>query len=147
MAEKPEYRLFIDSNVLISGIYSTKGPPAKILFTHAMGQIRIVVSQLVLQETVFTLKEKVPEAIPALNAFLTGSPPEIVVNPAIGQVKKWADYLQVEDAVIFAAAVSAEPDYFVTGDKHFLLTGALETKSGLSIVTPARVVKLLSIQA
>jgi len=145
MAEKPDHRIFVDSNVLISGIYSPKGTPAKILYLHASGRVTIVVSQLILMETVFTLREKKPAAVSALNAFLTNSPPEIVMNPSIDHVKKWTEYLHFEDAVIFAAAISAEPEYFVTGDKHFHSTLFLSEKSGLRILTPSQLIRLLDI--
>jgi len=145
MAEKPDHRIFVDSNVLISGIYSPKGTPAKILYLHASGRVTIVVSQLILTETVLTLREKKPNAVSALNAFLTNSPPEIVINPSIDQVRKWTEYLHFEDAAIFAAAVSAEPEYFVTGDKHFHSTLLLSEKSGLRILTPAQLIRLLDI--
>lgn len=145
MAAKPDHRIFVDSNVLISGIYSPKGPPAKILYLHASGRVAMVLSQLVLTETVFTLREKKPAAVSALNVFLTNSPPEIVINPSIDQVKKWTEYLHFEDAAIFAAAISSEPEFFVTGDKHFHSTESLSEKSGLRILTPAQLIKLLDI--
>ena len=145
MAAKPDHRIFIDSNVLISGFYSPDGAPAKILHLHASRRVIIVISQLILTETVFTSREKKPDAISLLNVFLTNSPPEIVVNPSIEQVKKWITFLHFEDAVIFAAAVSAEPEYFVTGDKHFHSTLLLTEKSGLRIVTPAQLIRLLDI--
>jgi len=142
MAGKPDHRIFIDSNVLISGIYSPTGTPARILYLHATGQVRIVVSQLILTETVLTLKKKKPDALPALNALLTSSPPEIVKNPSMDKVIKWTEYLHFEDAAIFAAAISAEPDYFVTGEKHFLDNANLK-KTGLNILTPSQVMKYI----
>ena len=145
MAEKPDHRIFVDSNVLISGIFSPEGAPAKILYLHTSGRVTIVVSQLILTETVLTLREKKPDALSALNAFLTNSPPEIVINPSIDQVKKWTDYLHFEDAAIFAAAISSDPEYFVTGDKHFHSTLSLAEKSVLQIVTPAQLIRLLDI--
>ena len=145
MAEQPDHRIFVDSNVLISGMYSPEGTPAKILHLHTSGRVTIVISQLILTETVFTVREKKPAAISALNVFLTNSPPEIVKNPSIDQVKKWIEYLHFEDAVIFAAAISAEPEYFVTGDKHFHSTLSLPEKSGLRILTPAQLIRLLDI--
>jgi predicted nucleic acid-binding protein len=104
----------------------------------------MVVSQLILKETVFTLKEKMPTALSALQLFLTNSPPEIVKNPPLEKIKRWIEYLQFEDAAIFAAALSAEPDYFVTGDKHFHSNVSLSDKSALRIVTPAQLVNLLN---
>jgi predicted nucleic acid-binding protein len=145
MAEKPDHRIFVDSNVLISGIYSPKGTSARILYLHASRHVTIVVSRLILTETVLTLREKKPDAVSALNAFLTNSPPEIVINPSIDQVKKWIEFLHFNDAAIFAAAISAEPEYFVTGDKHFHSTSLLSEKSGLRILTPAQLIRLLDI--
>jgi putative PIN family toxin of toxin-antitoxin system len=141
MAGEPDYRIFIDSNVLISGIYSPTGTPAKILYLHMSGRVMVVVSQLILTETVLTLKKKKPDALPVLNALLTSSPPEIVKNPSFDQVTSWTEYLHFEDAAIFAAAISAGPDYFVTGDKHFLTNKELN-KSGIRIVTSAQMVRL-----
>jgi predicted nucleic acid-binding protein len=143
MTENPEHRIFIDSNVLISGIFSPKGAPARILNLHASGYLKIVVSQLILMETVLTLREKKPDAIPALNEFLTSCPPEIVMNPPIEQVNKWAAYLSFADAAVFAAAIAAESEYFVTGDRHFYSNASLAEKSGISIVTPAQLIKLI----
>jgi len=145
MAEKPDHRIFVDSNVLISGIDSPKGAPAKILYLHTSWRVTIVVSRLILAETVFTLQEKIPLAVSALNAFLTNCPPEIVINPSIDQVKKWTEYLNFEDAAIFAASVIAEPEYFVTGDKHFHSASSLTEKSSLRIVNPAQLIRLLDI--
>jgi putative PIN family toxin of toxin-antitoxin system len=145
MAEKPEYRIFIDSNVLISGIYSSKGAPARILNLHASGKITIVLSQLILREVVLTLEKKMHQALPALNTFLTNAVPEIVKDASLDQVTKWSHSLHFEDAAIFAAAINSQPDYFVTADKHLYSTESLAEKSGLTVVTPAQLIKLLDI--
>jgi predicted nucleic acid-binding protein len=94
-------------------------------------------------ETVLTLRAKKPDVIPALNEFLTSCPPEIVINPRIEQVNKWTTYLSFEDAAIFAAAIASESEYFVTGDSHFHANASLAEKSGISIVTPAQLIKLI----
>ena len=50
--------------------------------------------------------------------------------------------LDFTDATILAAAIAAQPDYFVTGDKRFLAP-AIAERSGLRIVTPAQAVERL----
>jgi len=72
--------------------------------------------------------------------FLTSSPPEIVKNPPLQEIERWTKILQFEDAIILAAARSAEPDYFVTGDQHFHVPSLVD-KSGLRIVTPAQLLR------
>jgi len=90
------------------------------------------------------LRDKKPEAIPALNVFLTNCPPEIVINPPMDQVNKWTAYLSFADATIFAAAIAAEAEYFVTGDNHFYSNSSLAEKSGMPIVTPSQLIKLIN---
>lgn len=143
MARAGSLRVFLDSNVINSGIYSSDGPPAKILQLHATAKLKIIVCRLVIEEVVRTFQEKKPDALPALQSFLTSAPPEIIKNPELKEARRWTSLLKLEDAVILAAAVSAEPDYFVTGDRHFYAPPLIAEKSGLSIVTPAQLVKLI----
>ena len=69
------------------------------------------------------------------------APPEIRKDPAPEEIKRWSDLLDVADAAILAAAVAAQPDYFVTGDRHFTEDPEIAEKAGLQIVTPAQFVE------
>ena len=144
MAASADLRIFLDSNVIISGIYSPDGPPARILSLHANAKLKIIVCQLIVEEVIRTLREKKPDALPALQLFLTSAPPEIIKNPTLKEVQRWTGLLHFDDAVILAAAISAEPDYFVTGDQHFHTGQALTEKSSLRIVTPAQLVRSIT---
>jgi predicted nucleic acid-binding protein len=42
-----------------------------------------------------------------------------------------------EDASILAAAIAAQPDYLVTGDRRFFENAEIINRTGLRIVTPA----------
>ncbi len=88
-----------------------------------------------------TIKEKLPEALPTLRRLLVSMPLEINENPTPEEVARWAEVIHTEDAAILAAAVAAQPDYLVTGDKHFY-PGTAE-KSGLHIVTPSQFLERL----
>jgi putative PIN family toxin of toxin-antitoxin system len=143
MVASTDLRVFLDSNVIISGIYSPDGPPAKILSLHANSNLTIIVCQLIVEEIIRTIREKKPDALPALQLFLTSTPPLIVKNPPLKEVQRWTGLLHFEDAVIFAAAISAEADYFVTGDRHFHSQPSLAEKSGLQTVTPAQLVRII----
>jgi len=77
---------------------------------------------------------------------MTNAPPEIVADPHIEAVKKWADKLQADDAAIIAAAITAEPYYFITGDSDFLRTRALIEQGGLRIMSPVEIIILLKSQ-
>ncbi|MGA9049282.1 MAG: PIN domain-containing protein [Dehalococcoidia bacterium] len=144
MAASADLRIFLDSNVIISGIYSPDGPPAKILNLHANAKLRIIVCQLVVEEVVRAIREKKPDALPALQLFLSNAPPEIIRNPPLKEVQRWINLLHFEDAAILAAALSAEPDYFVTGDQHFYSQPSLSEKSGLHIITPVQMLRIVA---
>ncbi len=133
---KPKLRVFLDSNVIFSGLYSQEGAPGVILEHFVRGNLAIVVSQQVLEEVIRTIKEKLPDALPALRRLLVNMPPEVVADPKLPDIEKWTKHLQMGDASILAAAISAQPNYFITGDKHFLDNRDIIESAGLKIVTP-----------
>jgi predicted nucleic acid-binding protein len=133
-------RIFLDSNVLISGIYSPVGAPYKILRLHLLERLRIVVCQLVINEVIRNLKAKKPEGLPVLYRLLSNSPPEIAANPRAEDINIWKEYLDNEDAIILAAAISARVDCFISGDWHFHSTGLKSQKLNLKILAPAEFV-------
>jgi len=143
MVPKPKPRVFLDTNVIFSGLYSSKGAPGILLELFVKGEINVVVSQQVLEEVVRTIKEKLPEALPALRRLLVNMPPEVMPDPSPEEIKHWAGKLSTADAAILAAAVAAQPDYFITGDNHFLQNRNIIEKAGLHIVTPAQFLELL----
>lgn len=138
---EPKPRVFLDSNVIFSGIYSSRGAPAVILERFIEGRLMVVVSQQVMDEVIRTIKEKLPEGLPALRKLLVNAPPEIRKDPMPEEVKRWSGLLDAGDAAILAAAVAAQPDYFVTGDRHFIENPEIAKKAGLQIVTPAQFIE------
>ena len=143
MVSKPKLRVFLDSNVIFSGLYSPRGAPGAILEHFIRGNISVVISQQVLEEVIRTLKEKLPEALPALKRLLVSIPPEVQADTIPKEIDRRAEKLHVADAAILAAAVAAQPDYFITGDKHFTDNQGIAEETGLHIVTPAQFLKFL----
>ncbi|MDD4984944.1 MAG: putative toxin-antitoxin system toxin component, PIN family [Dehalococcoidales bacterium] len=142
---KPKLRVFLDTNVIFSGLYSSQGAPGAILKYFVEGRISIVVSQQVLEEVIRTIKEKLPEALPALKRLLVNAPPEVGADPSPEAIQRWAREIHPADAAILAAAITAKADYFITGDNHFLENQAIKEKAGLNIVTPSQFMKLLEL--
>jgi putative PIN family toxin of toxin-antitoxin system len=143
MVPEPKLRVFLDSNVIFSGLYSAGGAPGIILERFIEGRLMVVVSQQVLDEVIRTIKDKLPEALPALRKLLVNAPPEIRKDPIPEEVKRWSGLLDVGDAAVLAAAVAAQPDYFVTGDRHFIDNPEIAEKADLQIVTPAQFIEAL----
>lgn len=140
---EPKPRVFLDSNVVFSGLYSPEGAPGVILSHFIRGAISVVVSQQVLEEVIRTIKEKLPEALPALRKLLLSTPPEIRADPGMKEIQRWTGKLPLGDASILASAVATKPDYFITGDNHFLKNPGIAEETGLHIITSAQFLKLL----
>lgn len=143
MVRSHKPRVFLDSNVIFSGLYSPEGAPGIILEHFVKGSIRVVVSQQVLEEVVRTVRAKLPDALPTLKRLLVSMPPEVMADPGREEIERWMEKLPLGDAAILAAAIGAQPDYFITGDKHFTQSPAIGEEAGLRIVTPAHFLELL----
>jgi putative PIN family toxin of toxin-antitoxin system len=139
----PRPRVFLDSNVIFSGLYSRKGAPSRILQAFVTGSICVGISQQVLDEVVRTIKEKLPAILPMLKELLMSAPPEIQADPTREEVNRWEDRLEFADAAILAAAISSGVEYFITGDNHFLNDPDIAKGSCLRIVTPTQFVRQL----
>ena len=110
-------RVFVDTNVLFSADHSSQSAPGRILQLHRDGYIVIIVSQQVLDELVRNLREKLPSGLPVLQRLLNARPPEIIADPPQTDVDALAEAVNFDDAPIVAAALAAEADYFITGDR------------------------------
>ena len=136
-------KVFLDSNVFISGLYSEKGGPGIILDHFIAGKIVIVISQRVLNEVIEVLQEKLQKMLPVLQEFLLSYPPEIIKDAKLENIKKWSGLINEDDAMILESAMSCEPDYFITGDKHFFSSPLIEKRSDLKILRPESFVNIL----
>src|SRR4030042_7196909 len=130
MKKKPELRVFLDTNVIFSGLYSSDGPAGIILGHFIDGKLTVVISQQVLEEVVRTMNEKLPVVLPILMKLLGSVSLEIIKDPTSEEIINWTKVIHPEDAAILAAAINAQTDYLVTGDKHFLENPDINERSG-----------------
>jgi putative PIN family toxin of toxin-antitoxin system len=138
MAPAPEMRVFLDTKVIFSGLYSGRGAPGIILEAFIRGEIQAVISQQVLEELVRTINEKLPAMLPVLKTILVDAPPEVVANSPLKAIKRWTGKLDLGDGSILAVAISARVEYFITGDNHLLDNQDIIKSAGIEIVTPAQ---------
>ncbi|MHB1275296.1 MAG: putative toxin-antitoxin system toxin component, PIN family [Candidatus Humimicrobiaceae bacterium] len=144
MENNKKLKVFLDSNVFISGLYSEKGAPGLIMNNYILGRIDISISQKVLNEIIIVLKKKLPSILTLLQKFLLTYPPEIIKDPPAEAVKKWNDIINENDAAILESAIYCNPDYFITGDKHFFESPIIAEKSGLQIIKPQEFLEILT---
>jgi len=135
-------KLFIDSSVLIAASISSTGSARDLIISSINNKFKIVVSDLVLEETVRNLTNKAPKALPALQLFLEALNPE-VVSPSKSLVMKVSRIIELKDAPIVAGAIAAKAEYLVSFDRKHLLQKNKEIKTNLKVkvVTPDEFLK------
>lgn len=74
-------KVFIDSSILIAAAISPTGSARDLIIDAINNKFKIVVSDVVLEETARNLANKAPKALPALQLFLEALNPD-VVSPA-----------------------------------------------------------------
>lgn len=135
-------RVFVDTSVLFSAIYSSTGYARDLLQLSLDELIRLIVSRDVLMEVERNLAAKIPERLDRWHRFLDVLQMEVVADPSLEQIRLCEAYVVQKDAPIVAAAIGAKVDYLVTYDrKHLLEPQEVAVRSGLMIVTPDKIVE------
>lgn len=134
--------IFLDANVILSALFSAGGPEGVILDYFIEGKFKVVISQHVLEEVIHNIKLKLPKALPVFQNLLILAPPAIIENPSFKEIIEWSMVIRLEDAGILASAVAVQPDFLVTGDKHFFESAEIAAKSGLRIVTATQFLEI-----
>jgi putative PIN family toxin of toxin-antitoxin system len=136
-------RVFLDTNVLFSGLRAPGGNPRRIIQWATEGAVQAVVSQVVLVELARNLRRKAPHLMRDLEQFLTATTLEVAPEAPDEEIARWRDAGLGTDAPIVAAAVLAEVDYFCTGDRRLLSKASLIERAGLRVVTPGELLEAL----
>lgn len=140
-------RVFVDASVLIAASYSPTGASREIIRQAIRGNVTLIASELVLEETRKNLRAKAPEALVSLEQVLDIVPFELV-QPTEQQVLQAASYTALKDAPIVAAAKRARVDYLVSLDRrHLVGVPEVAQRSGLKIVLPEELLKEIRQQA
>jgi len=136
-------RIFIDSSVLFSAANSAKGHSRDLMLMGANGEITIVLSDYVLEETRRNLAQLKRPPLDQLDDILAHSGMEVVeVNKQA--VLDAGELIVLKDAPIIAAAKMAKVNMLVSLDKkHILNRPELETYIAAVVVTPAEAYRKL----
>ncbi len=116
----PLERVFIDSNVLVSGI-AFRGNEHALIGLALDGTIVPVISEAVLRETCRVLEAKFPAIASRLPRLLSLLEYELISDLEPSSVTKAAKVVRDPgDVEILAAILTARPDSAITGDKDLL---------------------------
>ena len=152
MAKKGEkYRIVIDTNVIVSGIFTKSRNPARILDLVAKGEVILILSEYIIAEVLATLtKHNMDESIIWFNTFISQTPIEIVPIPTRLQVDQNQHLVprDPKDVVIVLTAINAKADYLISGDgdlnSHNESTKEIDTR--VQVLNPKDFLDLLELE-
>jgi putative PIN family toxin of toxin-antitoxin system len=133
----------LDTNVLVSGLVSQKGPPRQILDAWLEGRYTLVLSLYLVDELAHVLTyPRIAERV-----CLTQKELEAILAALLSQAELTPDKLQLpgvmrdpKDDPVLACAVEGQVDYIVSGDQDLLVLGEYES---VQVITPRQFVELL----
>jgi putative PIN family toxin of toxin-antitoxin system len=136
-----QWRVFLDTNVLIAGLASRTGASAAILDLGESEEILIVMSQHVLVEADRVFLAKFPHLIDQFRMFIKNLAPLLIDDPKPQAVHEASEVIELDDAPILAAVKSEKVDYLVTLDTKHFKTSKVGDYLTTPIVTPFEFLK------
>lgn len=135
--------IVLDTNVIVSGLLSPGGPPARILEAWEKDQFDVAVSVPLLEELKRALAyprvrkamKRSPEWIGDLLRRLSASSIVVESTKTVEVIREDPD-----DNRVLECAAGARAAYVVSGDEHLV---SLESWQGIMILTPAAFLRLL----
>lgn len=138
-------RIFVDSSVLFSAANSAKGHSRDLMLLSANGEVNLVLSDFVLEETIRNLSQLKQPPLAEFELLLVNANIEIV-EISKEAVLDAGRLIVLKDAPIIAAAKFAKVDMLVSLDKkHILNHPELEAYIKASILTPAEAFQKLKV--
>ncbi|MGO1944419.1 MAG: putative toxin-antitoxin system toxin component, PIN family [Ancrocorticia sp.] len=122
-------RVLVDTNVIISALLFPTSAPSEVL-DRVLSTHRLVLTQWIIDELFEVVSRKRSDLLPALDSFLTRINYEMA-GP-VPYSRSSVTIADEKDQPILDAALDAEVDVIVTGDKHFLVLDLPQMR----IVTP-----------
>jgi predicted nucleic acid-binding protein len=143
MAQRKKCKVFLDSNVLLSGLFSDKGAPRIILdlLTLNLPILAGATGRYNLIEVERNLKKKMPEAMPLYQKYLPKLRLEIVEMPSQATVISMAGAIAEKDVPVLASAIACGAGYLITGDKKDFAKLRNVKKYNLKIVSPSQFIE------
>lgn len=137
-------RVFLDSNVIISGLLSAKGAPRIILdlLCLRLPNLQGLTGDYNMMEIERNLARKLSTALPVFKEYLPRLNLEIIPLPAYEALVPWFGVIADKDVPVLVSALGGKADFLVTGDTGDF--GVLMQRDDLPfrVLTPADFVVL-----
>jgi predicted nucleic acid-binding protein len=136
---KKVVRVFLDSNVILSGLLSERGAPRIILDLLSLRLPFLIGStgRYNLIEIERNLKNKMPSLLLLYKAYLPKLNLKVIPLPRPEDIRDFSGQIAEKDIPVLISAIRSKADFLVTGDKqHFGKMKELD-KYPFHVVTPS----------
>jgi predicted nucleic acid-binding protein len=142
---KKAIKIFLDSNVILSGLLSDKGAPRVILDILCLDMpfLKGVTGEYNLLEIERNIRKRLPAILDIYQSYLPKLRLEIVPLPPPEALNAYFDRIAYKDAPVLVSAVISGADYLVTGDKKDFDKFRDDASLPLKVVSPSELVILL----
>jgi predicted nucleic acid-binding protein len=116
---KRAVRVFLDSNVILSGLFSDRGSPRILLdiLSLNLSVIAGITGRYNILEIERNLKAKLPAAVPIYKEYIVKLNMRIIPVPSVDEIRKYAGSTAAKDVPVLVSAINGKADYLITGDK------------------------------
>ena len=132
-------RVFLDSNVILSGLLSESGAPRILLdllslrlpfLTGSTGRYNLI-------EIERNLKKKMPNLLPLFKAYLHKLNLKFISLPRPKDLRDFSEQIAEKDAPVLLSAIESKTDFLVTGDKQHFGKMKEPNEYPFQVVTPS----------
>ncbi|MBE3125091.1 MAG: hypothetical protein IMZ54_02700 [Acidobacteria bacterium] len=119
---KKNLRIFLDSNVILSGLVSWRGAPRLILdiLSLDLPGLSGLTGRYNLIEIERNIAKKIPAALPVFNDYFPKLKLEVISVPTPEELASFRGAVGDKDLPVLVSVVNGQADYFVTGDKDLI---------------------------
>ncbi|MDO8445100.1 MAG: PIN domain-containing protein [Deltaproteobacteria bacterium] len=142
---KKAVRVFLDSNVILSGLLFDKGAPQTILDLLCLNLpfLKGVTGRYNIMEIERNLAKKLPAALPVYEEYFPRLNLEIIPLPSKDELKKLSGHTAEKDIPVLASALKGRADFLVTGDKKDFAALMMKGRYPFRIMAPAEFLDII----
>jgi predicted nucleic acid-binding protein len=142
---KKAVRVFLDSNVILSGLLSDTGAPRIILDILCLRIPFIigVTGRYNIIEIDRNLTKKMPEVLPVYKDYLPKLNLEIIPLPSEKDVKKYSGHVSDKNVPVLVSAVKGKADFLVTGDQKDFARLKVKSNYPFKILSPSEFLDII----
>ena len=139
---KKVVRVFLDSNVILSGLLSERGAPRIILDLLSLRLPFLIgaTGRYNLTEIERNLKNKMPALLPLYKTYLPRLNLKVIPLPRPEDLRDFSGQIAEKDIPVLISAVRSRADFLVTGDKQHFGKVKGDDKYPFHVLTPSEFV-------